>query len=155
MATRHASDVVHVTGFVASATITIDLATKFVSALAVGPRSSGLIIPVSNHDFSLGLGRAPLPIMVILMAVVAVAVGWHLIGETIRRQVPAWVTGLVIGGAVANLVDRIMTGSVHDFIATPWLIFNIADIAIVAGIIGWATTRQSQPWPLNDKEVTP
>jgi signal peptidase II len=49
--------------------------------------------------------------------------------------------GLIIGGALGNLTDRIVHGAVADFFhfhyaGFSWYIFNIADIAIVAGVIG-------------------
>lgn len=44
-------------------------------------------------------------------------------------------TGLMIGGAVGNVIDRIQTGHVVDFFDFRiWPIFNIADIAIVVGV---------------------
>ena len=45
--------------------------------------------------------------------------------------------GLIIGGALGNLLDRIVAGQVLDFIETPLRpgIFNVADIAINLGII--------------------
>ena len=43
--------------------------------------------------------------------------------------------GLLIGGAIGNLIDRIKTGYVVDFIDFRiWPVFNIADIAIVIGV---------------------
>jgi signal peptidase II len=45
-------------------------------------------------------------------------------------------TGMVIGGAVGNLVDRIANGSVIDFIKLPhWPAFNFADMSITFGVI--------------------
>jgi signal peptidase II len=49
--------------------------------------------------------------------------------------------GLIIGGAFGNLTDRIVHGAVADFFhfhyaGFSWYIFNIADVAIVAGVIG-------------------
>jgi signal peptidase II len=49
--------------------------------------------------------------------------------------------GLIIGGGIGNLIDRIVYGAVADFYAFhafgfDWYIFNIADVAIVAGVIG-------------------
>jgi signal peptidase II len=49
--------------------------------------------------------------------------------------------GLIIGGGVGNLIDRIVYGAVADFYAfhafgLEWYIFNIADVALVAGVIG-------------------
>ena len=44
--------------------------------------------------------------------------------------------GLQLGGAVGNLVDRLRTGAVVDFIDVgPWPIFNVADSCIVVGMI--------------------
>jgi signal peptidase II len=49
--------------------------------------------------------------------------------------------GLIIGGAIGNAVDRIVYGAVADFFSfhafgLEWYIFNIADTAIVAGVVG-------------------
>ena len=51
----------------------------------------------------------------------------------------AWLTritvGLLLGGAVGNLIDRIFAGRVTDFIDVgPWPIFNLADSSITVGI---------------------
>jgi signal peptidase II len=44
--------------------------------------------------------------------------------------------GLQLGGALGNLLDRILFGSVTDFLDFgPWPVFNIADAAVVAGVI--------------------
>lgn len=50
--------------------------------------------------------------------------------------------GLVFGGALGNMVDRIRYGEVVDFIdafwgSHHWPAFNVADAAIVAGVFGW------------------
>ena len=46
-------------------------------------------------------------------------------------------TALVIGGAVGNLIDRIRVGYVIDFIDfRVWPVFNVADSAIMIGVIG-------------------
>jgi len=49
--------------------------------------------------------------------------------------------GLVIGGALGNAIDRAVYGAVADFFHFhvgnfSWYVFNIADVAIVAGVIG-------------------
>jgi len=49
--------------------------------------------------------------------------------------------GLVIGGAIGNGIDRLHLGGVADFFSLHaygfyWYVFNIADVAIVAGIVG-------------------
>jgi len=57
-----------------------------------------------------------------------------------RRAVAAVALGLVIGGALANTMDRVVHGAVADFFlfhgfGFSWYVFNIADSAIVAGVI--------------------
>jgi signal peptidase II len=53
--------------------------------------------------------------------------------------------GLIVGGAIGNAVDRILHGAVMDFVlfhvtgptwTFQWYVFNLADAAIVAGVIG-------------------
>ena len=47
--------------------------------------------------------------------------------------------GLMLGGTVGNMIDRIMVGHVTDFIDVgPWPIFNVADSSLVVGIIIFA-----------------
>ena len=48
--------------------------------------------------------------------------------------------GLVWGGSVGNLIDRLRTGAVIDFIdLRVWPVFNVADIAITVGFVALAT----------------
>jgi signal peptidase II len=49
----------------------------------------------------------------------------------------AWLpTGLLLGGALGNLIDRLNEGAVTDFIKLPsWPAFNVADIAITFGVL--------------------
>jgi signal peptidase II len=45
-------------------------------------------------------------------------------------------TGMLVGGAVGNLIDRLSSGSVIDFIKLPyWPAFNVADTAITFGVL--------------------
>lgn len=56
-----------------------------------------------------------------------------------RRPERPWLwlpTGLLIGGALGNLIDRLVHGAVTDFIKFPlWPAFNVADIAITFGVL--------------------
>ncbi len=62
-------------------------------------------------------------------------VGWLFARDPTRPWM--WVaTGLVAGGALGNLTDRIRANAVTDFIdLPPWPPFNLADIAITVGVI--------------------
>jgi signal peptidase II len=48
-----------------------------------------------------------------------------------------WIAaGLLAGGALGNLIDRLVAGEVTDYIAVgSWPPFNLADIAITAGVV--------------------
>ena len=47
--------------------------------------------------------------------------------------------GLMLAGATGNLIDRVAFGHVTDFIdILPWFIFNVADVSILIGLIGFA-----------------
>jgi signal peptidase II len=45
-------------------------------------------------------------------------------------------TGMLLGGALGNVIDRLRDGAVTDFIKLPgWPAFNVADIAITLGVL--------------------
>jgi signal peptidase II len=86
-----------------------------------------------------------------LLAVLAVVMVVYIVRTTRRTSdiVMAYALGLVLGGAVGNLVDRLvrspgfLRGEVVDFIKVPhWPTFNVADCAITVGVVliairGW------------------
>lgn len=75
-----------------------------------------------------------------LVVVASVVVGLLLFVFMLRVQPEDLVTiaggGLITGGALGNLVDRVSYGYVIDFLSLPhWPTFNIADIGIVCGVL--------------------
>ena len=58
-----------------------------------------------------------------------------------------WIAvGLLSGGALGNLADRVRIDSVTDFIDLPlWPSFNLADVAIVLGVVGLAFVFMEEP----------
>jgi len=75
---------------------------------------------------------------------VAVALLWVWLARA-HSRLTALSLGLIIGGAIGNAIDRLAYGWVADFVffhistATwrfEWYVFNLADVAIVAGVIG-------------------
>ena len=42
---------------------------------------------------------------------------------------------LLLGGALGNLVDRAATGAVHDFLVVGPVVINVADVAVLAGVL--------------------
>ena len=56
--------------------------------------------------------------------------------------------GMLLGGALGNLVDRVREGAVVDFIdPVAWPAFNLADSAIVIGVLGLLYVVESKPTP--------
>jgi signal peptidase II len=73
-----------------------------------------------------------------LVASVGLAV-W--LARGVDNKLLAASVGLIIGGALGNGLDRILLGGVADFFSAHafgyyWYVFNIADVAIVAGVVG-------------------
>lgn len=88
-----------------------------------------------NSGVAFGLaGGAGLPLVVIPLLALGV-VGYLFARDPVRPGM--WVaTGLLAGGAIGNLIDRIHEDAVTDFIAVgSWPPFNLADVAITAGVV--------------------
>ncbi len=55
-------------------------------------------------------------------------------------------TGLLLGGALGNLIDRAREGAVVDFIdPMAWPVFNLADASIVIGVLGLLFVIEARP----------
>jgi signal peptidase II len=82
--------------------------------------------------------------ILLAVKVLAVCLLWAWLARAPSR-LSAIALGLIIGGAVGNAIDRLTFGAVADFVllhittATwrfDWYVFNLADVAIVAGVVG-------------------
>jgi signal peptidase II len=127
---------------VAGAAVFADQLTKQVvgRTLTVGERVD-LVGPFSIHHvensgiaFGLFASRAT-----IVIGITALAVGsmlWFFARSGRRHPVLPVGLGLVLGGSIANLVDRIRLGRVTDFLdLEAWPAFNLADTFIVVGVV--------------------
>ena len=102
------------------------------TAVSIGPFS---IHHVQNTGIAFGLFSNSTSVVI---ALTAVAVGAMLVffARTAQRHplIPV-ALGLVIGGSVANLLDRVRLGHVTDFLDFAyWPAFNLADTFIVVGV---------------------
>ncbi len=90
---------------------------------------------VQNSGIAFGLFASATVVVIILTAV---AVGWMLLffaRSGARHPVLPAALGLVIGGSVSNLADRVRLGHVTDFLDFRyWPAFNLADSFIVIGV---------------------
>ena len=79
-----------------------------------------------------------------LLAAFAVTVSvamWVWAARAANSRLMAASLALIIGGALGNALDRVLLGGVADFFSAHafgfyWYVFNIADVAIVAGVVG-------------------
>ncbi|MDQ3676109.1 MAG: signal peptidase II [Actinomycetota bacterium] len=93
------------------------------------------IVNVRNTGVAFGQLQDGGAILVVII-VVAVAALLAFFARQARRRWMWLPTGLLLGGAVGNIVDRVREGAVVDFIKLPhWPAFNVADIAITCGVI--------------------
>jgi signal peptidase II len=126
---------------VAVAAIAADQLTKRVVArtLAVGD-SVDIVGPfaihhVQNSGIAFGLFATRTTLVIAVTAVAVGLVVWFFARSGARHPVLPVALGLVLGGSIANLVDRVRLGHVTDFLdMTAWPAFNLADTFIVVGV---------------------
>jgi len=137
---------------VAGATMIVDQAHKWWMLNAFDIRGKGRVAVtpfldleyVKNTGVSYGLflqeSRQGQWILVAFAALAVCAMAlWLARGVTSRLVAVS--LGLIMGGAASNAIDRLTLGGVADFFALHalgfhWYVFNIADVAIVAGVVG-------------------
>ncbi len=129
--------------------IALDQASKawFYQYLAATPNGVVELLPffnlvtVRNYGVSFGLfnsGSAAASWIFVIVAAAIVIVLAHWLRRA-TRLLPAVALGMVVGGAIGNVVDRVRLGSVFDFLdfhvgAWHWPAFNVADSAITVGV---------------------
>ena len=128
-------------GVVAAATVAADQAAKALVRSTIDRSDSvdlilGIhLVNVRNRGIAFGMfsGGGILLVLFALAALAALLVFFH----RHRDRPLVWLpTGLLIGGAAGNLIDRTREGAVTDFIDLPyWPAFNVADMAITFGVL--------------------
>jgi signal peptidase II len=128
-------------GTVVAAAVAGDQLTKHVVVSRLGPDEAAQVVgPLSIHriensGIAFGLFTSATSLVI---ALTAIAVVWMLIyfaRSGARHPVIPAGLGLLIGGSVSNLVDRVRLGYVTDFIDFGWWpAFNLADSFIVVGV---------------------
>lgn len=89
-----------------------------------------------NRGVAFGLAGDVSPVLIGGTLIVLLALLAYLAART-RGGAAIWLpAGLLIGGALGNLADRVRDGAVTDFIDLPlWATFNLADVAITVGVV--------------------
>ncbi|MGA3362717.1 MAG: signal peptidase II [Solirubrobacteraceae bacterium] len=135
---------------VVAAVLVVDQLTKQLVRSSIALGESRHLLPGitlvraqnSGIAFSLFTGSEAGVIVVAVLVLTAVLTyfAFH------REQRWMWLAcGLIVGGALGNLIDRLRLGMVTDFIKLPdWPAFNVADASITIGVVGllWLVGRR-------------
>ncbi len=108
------------------------------------------IVRVSNRGIAFGLLDDAGSLVLVLAALAFASLLAMFLAASDRRGL--WLPiGLLAGGAIGNLIDRIHEGAVTDFVDIgPWPAFNLADVEITAGVIILVLMYAFGPEPESD-----
>jgi len=128
-------------GLVLAAVLLVDQVTKAVVRDRIGLGSDvdlvlgARLVHVRNEGVAFGLAAGGQTLVLAMVALALLALVLYFATHSSRGLI--WLpTGLLVGGALGNIVDRVREGAVTDFLKVPyWPAFNVADIAITTGVI--------------------
>ncbi|WP_424814449.1 signal peptidase II [Roseococcus sp. YIM B11640] len=122
-----------------------------IPVLALGPVGFDLTM-VWNRGVTFGLFSGEGAWNHLILSLLALAVAGFLLRWLARAEtrLVTYALGAVIGGAVANVIDRMRFGAVVDFLDVHaggwhWYVFNIADAAIVCGVLALVADALIRP----------
>lgn len=123
------------------AVVALDQLTKALvrGGIDVGEEDSVLpavsLVHVRNTGVAFGAFSGGGIVVVALVAVALAALLYYFFTHLDRRLV--WLpTGMLLGGSIGNIIDRVRDGAVTDFVKLPaWPAFNVADVSITFGVL--------------------
>jgi signal peptidase II len=132
-----------------AAIVAVDQVTKAIvrANVAVGDENAVFpgveIVHVRNRGVAFGALSGHSAVMIVVLVALAGLVIWFLLHSN-RPYV--WIpTGMLLGGALGNVIDRVRADAVTDFIKIPlWPAFNVADMSITFGVLTllWVLERR-------------
>jgi signal peptidase II len=136
---------------VAVGTVVADQVVKALVRGGLDPGERVSVVPglhlvrVHNTGVAFGLFPGGGVALVVVGSLALIALLAFFVTNHARRLV--WLpTGLLIGGAAGNLVDRVRDGFVTDFLKLPhWPAFNVADVAITVGVVALVFVIEASP----------
>ena len=128
-------------GLVFAAVLALDQVTKALVRGGMAPGEEDPIFPalklvhVRNEGVAFGISAGGPTLIIVLISVALLGLVLYFARHSAREGI--WLpTGLLLGGAIGNIVDRIHQGHVTDFLKVPlWPAFNLADVAITVGVV--------------------
>ena len=128
-------------GVTTAVTLLLDRGTKALVRESMRPAQSVEILGealqltrVENAGAAFGMLQGRQLFLAVVGSIVTIAVVVYLWRAKPRQPWVLLALGLVAGGSIGNLVDRVTTGVVVDFVELSfWPVFNVADSAVVVG----------------------
>jgi signal peptidase II len=126
---------------VMAAVIALDQGTKALvrSSVAIGDRDGVFpgveVVHVRNEGVAFSRFSSGGTVVAVIVGAALLALVAYFVTHLDKPLV--WLpTGMLLGGALGNVIDRIRDGAVTDFIKLPaWPAFNVADISITLGVL--------------------
>jgi len=130
------------TALVAAVVVLLDQLSKAAIRGSITPGETHSILPgvqfVNTRNRGVAFGFLPgRHFAVSMLVAVALLVLVAYFARNYTRPLIWLPTGMLIGGALGNVLDRIRAGSVTDFVKLPlgWPPFNLADASITVGVL--------------------
>ena len=129
---------------ISKAIVVSSLAADHSASLGLGFRLTN----TANTGLAFGIGQGAGFVLVVTTVALALVLVWFALDPT---RPGLWLAvGLLAGGAIGKLADRVRVDAVTDFIDPPlWPAFNLADVAITLGALGLVLVSLS-PTPARD-----
>jgi signal peptidase II len=119
--------------------VIIDQLTKYLITTSQTIIDLGILKINFVKNFGIGFGLLNFPFLrwiLVIITVVIIGIILYYYKDLPNKFFPVFSLSLVLGGALGNVIDRLMYGFVVDFIDFGfWPAFNIADSAVTIGII--------------------
>jgi signal peptidase II len=131
----------------AAVALILDVASKWFVARTMYPGESRPLIGdlvritlVRNSGSAFGFFSGQRATLVLISVLAILLLGYLIVRSRERSSVSLISLGLVLGGALGNLVDRVRVGKVVDFLDVGfgrhrWPVFNVADACVTVGVV--------------------
>ena len=96
---------------------------------------------VENRGAVAGIFQGKQLFLIIVTAIIIIALSAALLMKKVPGKMLPWCFGLIVGGGIGNLIDRIFRGFVVDYLdfrLINYPVFNFADCCVVVGVFAFA-----------------
>ncbi|MFA5145521.1 MAG: signal peptidase II [Candidatus Omnitrophota bacterium] len=143
---------------IVSIVLSLDQLTKFLVTRSLEYNKSIPVIKgvfhltlIHNQGAAFGILKNQVPLFIFTSVFAIILIFFNLKNNnSARRRSYSISLGLILAGALGNLIDRLFLGYVIDFLDfRVWPVFNVADSAITAGaiLLGWSILKSKDQSP--------